>query len=78
LSPDSPCQGKNVAYNFFSARDYYCEHVVAVIAAAAAPECFDQFTTVKVENCDKEKDGVAAHSRSAGQELDLICNNNFV
>jgi hypothetical protein len=32
----------------------------------------------KSKNCDKEKCGVAAHSRSAGQELDLICNNNFV
>jgi hypothetical protein len=29
-------------------------------------------------NCDKRKYGVAAHSRSAGQELDLICNSNFV
>jgi hypothetical protein len=26
----------------------------------------------------KEKYGVAAHSRFVGQELDLICNNNFV
>jgi len=35
-------------------------------------------TSEKSKNCDKEKRGVAAHSRSAGQELDLICNNNFV
>jgi hypothetical protein len=53
-------------------------HVVAVIAAAATPECFDQFTPVKVEELRQKKRGVAAHSRSAGQELDLICNNNFV
>ena len=32
-----------------------CEHVIAVIAAAATPECFGQFTPVKAENCDKEK-----------------------
>ncbi|PYI49633.1 MAG: hypothetical protein DMF11_00525 [Verrucomicrobia bacterium] len=28
--------------------------------------------------CDRWKYGVAAHSRFAGQELDLICNSNFV
>jgi hypothetical protein len=26
----------------------------------------------------EKKYGVAVHSRFAGQELDLICNNNFV
>jgi len=35
-------------------------------------------TSEKSKNCDKEKRGVAVHSRSAGQELDLICNHNFV
>jgi len=49
-----------------------------VIAAAAVPECSGRFTQVEAGNCDKEKHGVAAHSRFAGQELDLICNNNFV
>ncbi len=29
-------------------------------------------------NCDKRKYDDAAHSRFAGQELDLICNSNFV
>ncbi|HAF03763.1 MAG TPA: hypothetical protein DIT76_01665 [Spartobacteria bacterium] len=33
---------------------------------------------VAAGNCDEEKYGVTAHSRFAGQELDLICNHNFV
>jgi hypothetical protein len=28
--------------------------------------------------CDKKKYGAVVHSRFAGQELDLICNHNFV
>ena len=41
-------------------------------------ECSGQFAQVEAGNCDEEKYGDAAHSRFAGQELDLICNNNFV
>jgi hypothetical protein len=33
---------------------------------------------VRPEKCDERKYGGAAHSRFAGQELDLICNHNFV
>jgi hypothetical protein len=29
------------------------------------------------EKCERQKYGVAVHSRFAGQELDLICNHNF-
>jgi hypothetical protein len=39
---------------------------------------FRLITQVEAGNCDREKYGVAAHSRFAGQELDLICNHNFV
>ena len=55
-----------------------CGSIAAVIAAAAMPECSSRFTQVETGNCDEEKYGDAAHSRFAGQELDLICNHKFV
>ena len=39
---------------------------------------FQPPTQVETGNCDEEKYGDAAHSRFAGQELDLICNHKFV
>jgi hypothetical protein len=41
-------------------------------------ECSSRPTQVETGNCDEEKYGDAAHSRFAGQELDLICNHKFV
>jgi hypothetical protein len=51
---------------------------VAVIAAAAATECFDQFTRVKVEEMRKRKMRRCGALPLRRPELDLICNNNFV
>jgi hypothetical protein len=48
------------------------------IATAAVSECSGQFTQVEAGNCDEGKYGGTEHSRFAGKELDLICNNNFV
>ena len=36
------------------------------------------FANADARNCDKWKHGGAAHSRFAGEELDLICNHKFV
>jgi len=36
------------------------------------------YANAKAGNCDERKYGGAAHSRFAGQELDLICNHKFV
>ena len=36
------------------------------------------FANADAENCDKWKYGDAAHSRFAGEEMDLICNHKFV
>jgi len=33
---------------------------------------------MRPEDATKKKHGAAVHSRFAGQELDLICNHNFV
>jgi hypothetical protein len=40
-------------------------------------ECFRNRIRA-TEKCDGKKYGGAVHSRFAGQELDLICNHNFV
>ncbi|PYK93784.1 MAG: hypothetical protein DME36_08200 [Verrucomicrobia bacterium] len=55
-----------------------CGPVVAVIAAAARPSvsAFCESRTLRI--CDERNNGVTVHSRFAGQELDLICNHNFV
>ena len=52
--------------------------IVAVIAAAAMPECSGEPRQAGAGKWDKKKYDAAVHSRFAGQELDLICNNNFV
>ena len=36
------------------------------------------FANADARNCDKWKHGGAAHSRFAGEEMDLICNHKFV
>jgi hypothetical protein len=36
------------------------------------------FANADARNCDKRKYGGAAHSRFAGEEMDLICNHKFV
>ncbi len=36
------------------------------------------FANADARNCDKWKFGGAAHSRFAGEEMDLICNHKFV
>ena len=36
------------------------------------------FARCDAGKCDKCKYGGAAHSRFAGEEIDLICNHNFV
>ena len=49
---------------------------VAVLAAAAM-----QSVSAKRwwrRKCEREKHDVMAHSHCIGQELDLICNHNFV
>ena len=55
-----------------------CGSLVAVIAAAAMPECSSERRKWALEIATDKKYGVAAHSRFAGQELDLICNHKFV
>jgi hypothetical protein len=36
------------------------------------------FAKANTRNCDKWKYGGAAHSRFAGEEINLICNHKFV
>ncbi len=36
------------------------------------------FANADARNCDKWKNGGAAHSRFADEEIDLICNHKFV
>ncbi len=52
--------------------------IVAVIAAAAMPECSGEPRQAGAGKCDKGKYDAAVHSRFADKELGLICNNNFV
>jgi len=52
--------------------------IVAVIAAAAMPECSGEPRQAGAGKCDKKKYDAAVHSRFADKELGLICNNNFV
>jgi hypothetical protein len=40
-------------------------------------ECFREQINAP-GRCDNKKHGDTVHSRFAGQELDLICNHNFV
>ena len=42
------------------------------------PECSGERRKWALEIATDKKYGVAAHSRFAGQELDLICNHKFV
>ncbi len=45
--------------------------------SCADEECFRKRVSA-TGKCDGRKYGGAVHSRFAGQELDLICNHNFV
>jgi len=39
---------------------------------------YRRFVKVDVDLCDKRNTGEMAHSRFAVQEIELICNRNFV
>ena len=47
---------------------------IASVAKQECPAC----ANANAGKCDRWKYGGAAHSRFAGQELDLICNHKFV
>jgi len=52
--------------------------IVAVIAAAAMPECSGEPRQAAPENATRRNTALRHTPVFAGQELDLICNNNFV
>jgi len=52
--------------------------IVAVIAAAAMPECSGEPPQAAPENATRRNTALRHTPVFAGQELDLICNNNFV
>jgi hypothetical protein len=55
-----------------------CGPVVAVIAAGMRPSASAFRESGMLRICDERNNGAAVHSRFAGQEIDSICNRNFV
>ena len=40
--------------------------------------CVSDFAKGSADQCDERNNGDTTHSRLVGQEIDLICNHNFV
>jgi hypothetical protein len=55
-----------------------CGPVITVIAAGMRPSASAFRESEMLRICDERNNGAAAHSRFAGQEIDSICNRNFV
>ena len=55
-----------------------CGPVITVIAAGMRPSASAFRESEMLKNCDERNNGGAVHSRFAGQEIDSLCNRNFV
>jgi hypothetical protein len=73
---DWPCQCRNLVYNFPSAREKMRVHCRGHRSCGNA-ECFGQFLKWRLEIAMKKNTTLRHTPVFVGQEIDLICNNNF-